>query len=47
MVATVKDERNKQTLFKNCVPVTDCISEITNTQVDIVTDLVVLMSMHF
>ena len=27
------DERNKQITLKNCAPFTDCISEITNTQV--------------
>ena len=28
------DERHKGVKFKNCVPFTDCISEINNTQVD-------------
>ena len=28
------DERNKGVIFKNCVPFTDCISEINNTQID-------------
>ena len=27
-------ERNKQVIFKNCAPFTDCISEINNTQID-------------
>ena len=27
-------ERNKQVIFKNCGPFTDCISEINNTQID-------------
>ena len=25
------DERNKEVIFKNCSPFTDCISEINNT----------------
>ena len=45
-VGIVKDERNKQVFFKTSVSVTDCISEITNTQVDIATNLAVLMPMH-
>ena len=28
------DERNKGVIFKNCTPFTDCISEISNTQID-------------
>ena len=28
------DERNKGVIFKICVPLTDCISEINNTQID-------------
>ena len=28
------DERNKGIIFKNCAPSTDCISEISNTQID-------------
>ena len=28
------DERHKGVKFKNCVPFTDCISEINNAQVD-------------
>ena len=28
------DERNKAVIFKNCVPFTDCISKINNTQID-------------
>ena len=27
------DERNKEVIFKNCAPFTDCISEINNTQI--------------
>ena len=28
------DRNNKQAIFKNCTPFTDCINEINNTQVD-------------
>ena len=28
------DERNKGVIFKNCAPFIDCMSEITNTQID-------------
>ena len=28
------DEREKGVIFENCVPFTDCISEIYNTQID-------------
>ena len=28
------DRNNKQAIFKNCAPFTDCITEINNTQVD-------------
>ena len=28
------DERSKGVKFKNCAPITDCISEINNTQID-------------
>ena len=30
------DKRDKGVIFKNCAPFTNCISEINNTQVDIV-----------
>ena len=28
------NNRNKQLVFINCVPLTDCISEINNAQID-------------
>ena len=39
------DERNKEAIFKNCAPFTDCISDISNTQIDNAKclDVVVLM----
>ena len=40
------DERNEGALFKNCVPFTDCISEINNTQIDNAKDIDVVMPMY-
>ena len=40
------DERNKGVIFKNCKPFNDCISEISNTQIDNAEDLDVVMPMH-
>ena len=36
---------NKELIFKNCVPFTDCISEISNTQIDNAKDNDVVMPM--
>ena len=44
--ATATDRNNKQAIFKNCAPFTDCITEINNTQVDNAKDLDVVMSMY-
>ena len=33
-------------VFKNCVPFTNCISEINNTQVDNAKDINIVMSMY-
>ena len=40
------DERNKELIFKNCAPFTDCISEINNTQIDNAKDVDVVMLMY-
>ena len=40
------DERNKEVIFKNFAPFTDCISEINNTQVDNAENLNIVMPMH-
>ena len=40
------DERNKGLIFNNCVPFTDCISEINNTQIDNTKYIDVVMPMH-
>ena len=37
------DERDKGVAFKNCVPFTNCISEISNTQVDSAKDTDIVM----
>ena len=41
--ATQVNKNNKQTIFNNCAPFIDCVTEINNTQVDIVKDLDVVM----
>ena len=43
--ARAADRTNKQAIYKNCAPFTDCITEINNTQVDNAkdTDVVILM----
>ena len=40
------DEKNKGIIFKNCVPFTDCVSEINNTQVDNAKYMDVVMQMY-
>ena len=40
------DERHKEIIFKNCVPFTDCISEINNTQIDNAKHIGVVMPMY-
>ena len=37
------DERNKQVIFKNCLPFTDCTSETNNTKIDNASDLHVVI----
>ena len=37
---------NKNAIFKNCAPFTDCISEINNTKVDNVKDIVLVIIMY-
>ena len=41
--STQVNKNNKQTIFNNCAPFIDCVTEINNTQVDIVKDLDVVM----
>ena len=40
------DKDNKQAIFKNCAPFTDCITEIINTQVGNTKDLDVVIPMY-
>ena len=40
------DERNKGVAFKNCAPITSCISEINNTQIDNCKDIDIIMPMY-
>ena len=40
------DERDEGVAFKNCVPFTNCISEINNTQVDNAKDIDIVMPMY-
>ena len=37
------DEINKGVIFKNCAPLTECISNINNTQIDNAKDIDVVM----
>ena len=37
---------NKKEIFKNCMPFTNCISEINNTQVDNAMDIDIVMPMY-
>ena len=37
---------NKKVIFKNCAPVTNCISEINNTQIDNAKDIDIVMPMY-
>ena len=42
--AKLLDERNKGVIFKNCVPFTEFISNINNTQIDNARDIDLVMS---
>ena len=37
---------SKRVAFKNCVPFTDCISEMNNTQIDNTKDIDIVVPMH-
>ena len=37
---------NKEVIFKNCAPFTDCMSKINNTQVDNAKDIHIVMLMY-
>ena len=40
------DKRNKRVIFKNYAPLTECINEINNTQIDKAKDLDVVIPMY-
>ena len=40
------DKRNKGVIFKNCGPVTKCISKINNTDIDNAKDIDIVMPMY-
>ena len=40
------DERDREVVFKNCAPFTNCISEINNTQVGNAKDIDIVMPMY-
>ena len=40
------DERNKGVAFKNCAPFINCISEISNIQIDNCKDIDIIMAMY-
>ena len=44
--ATQGNKNNIQTMFNNCAPFIDCITEIDNTQVDNVKDLDVVILIY-
>ena len=44
--ATASSIRNKEVVFKNCAPFTDCICEINNTQIYNAKDNDVVMDIH-
>ena len=46
VAARQADERDKGVAFKNCVPFTNCIGEINNTQVDNAKDVDIVMPMY-
>ena len=37
---------NKKVIFKNCAPITNCISEIHNTQIENVKNIYIIMPMY-
>ena len=44
--AVAPNNRNKKVVFKNCALFTDCISEISNTEIDNGKDIDIVMPMH-
>ena len=46
VAARQADKRDKGVAFKNCAPLTNCISEINNTQIDNAKDIDIVMPMY-
>ena len=44
--AATPNNRNKKVIFKNCVPFTDCVSEINSKEIDHAKDIDVVVLMH-
>ena len=44
--ATAPTNKNKNVIFKNCAPFTNCISKINNTQIDNAEYIDIVMSMY-
>ena len=44
--AAAQNNRNKEVVFENCAPFTDCISEMNNTEIDNAKDIDVVMNMY-
>ena len=44
--ATAPTNKNKNVIFKNCAPFTNCISKINNTQIDNAEYIDLVMSMY-
>ena len=40
------DEKDKDVIFKNCAPFTNCISRINNTDIDTAQDIDIVMPMY-
>ena len=45
-IVAAPNNANKKIIFKNCVPFTNCISRISNTQIDDAHDIDVLMPIY-
>ena len=45
-IAAAPNNANKKIIFKNCVPFTNCISRISNTQIDDAHDIDVLIPIY-
>ena len=45
-IAAAPNNANKKIIFKNCVPFTNCISRISNTQIDDAHDIDVVMPIY-